>query len=163
MLFNPLVQKIKKALQSPVPYFIIRLALGSIFIYAGFIKLLDPKAFAKAISLYYILPDVLLAPVAIGLPIIELLAGLGLIFNIRGSLAVISALLLCFTAVLGYGIFNNLNIDCGCFSSEEIREQNSLKTAFYRDLIMMGGIFFLFLSKRWFGRTVNARHSTEQN
>jgi len=126
--------------------FVIRFALGFVFIYAGITKLTDPKAFARIISLYDIVPESLLPIIAVGLPAVEFLAGLGLIFNIRGSLSAIFVLLMMFITVLGYGILNDLNIDCGCFSQEEINQQNSLKAAFYRDLILTGGAFFLFLS-----------------
>lgn len=51
-----------------------RVVLGTVFVYAGFIKLIDPKAFAVSISQYDIVPQILLAPVAIGLPALELLA-----------------------------------------------------------------------------------------
>ena len=138
---------LKKIIQSPWTYRVIRFILGSIFVYAGFIKLIDPKAFARVISQYNIVPDFLLAPLAVGLPAIEFLAGLGLILNIRGSLAVIFGLLVVFTAVLGYGILNDLNVDCGCFSPAEITSQNNLRQAFYRDLFLIGGAFLLFLSR----------------
>ena len=138
---------LKKIIESPWTYRVIRFILGSIFVYAGFIKLIDPKAFAQVISQYDIVPDFLLAPFAIGLPALEFLAGLGLILNIRGSLSVIFSILVVFTAVLGYGILNDLNVDCGCFSPEEIKSQNNLRQAFYRDLFMIAGVFLLFLSR----------------
>jgi uncharacterized membrane protein YphA (DoxX/SURF4 family) len=132
---------------SPWTYRIIRLILGSIFVYAGFIKLIDPKAFARVISQYGIVPDLLLAPFAIGLPALEFLAGIGLILNLRGSLTVIFSLLVVFVGVLGYGILNDLNVDCGCFTPEEITGQNSLRQALYRDLFMIAAVFLLFLSR----------------
>jgi uncharacterized membrane protein YphA (DoxX/SURF4 family) len=138
---------LKKIIESPWTYRIIRFILGSIFVYAGFIKLIDPKAFARVISQYDIVPDFLLAPMAVGLPAIEFLAGLGLILNMRGSLTVIFSLLVVFVGVLGYGILNDLNVDCGCFSPEEITGQNNLRQAFYRDLFMIAGVFLVFFLK----------------
>jgi len=138
---------LKRIIESPWTYRVIRFILGSIFVYAGFIKLIDPKGFAQTISQYDIVPAFLLAPFAIGLPALEFLAGLGLILNIRGSLSVIFSLLVVFTAVLGYGILNDLNVDCGCFSPEEITGRNNLRQAFYRDLFMIAGVFLLFFSR----------------
>jgi uncharacterized membrane protein YphA (DoxX/SURF4 family) len=135
-------------LLSPWFYRIVKFALGSIFVYAGFIKLIDPKAFAKVISQYGLVPESLLAPVAIGLPVVEFLAGLGLIFAVRGSLSIIFSLLIMFVIVLWYGALNNLNIDCGCFSPEEIKSHASLWHAFYRDLIMIVAVLYLYLL-RW--------------
>jgi uncharacterized membrane protein YphA (DoxX/SURF4 family) len=135
-------------LRSPGFYLAIRLVIGGIFIYAGFTKLIDPKAFARAISQYDLVPEILLPVVAIGLPALELLSGIGLIFNVRGSLTIIFSLLVIFSGVLALGIFNNLDIDCGCFTTEEIAGQNSLKLAFYRDLVMIAASLYMYLYRR---------------
>ncbi len=124
----------------------LRLALAGVFIYAGLVKLLDSRAFAHAIAQYDLVPEGLLPLVAIGLPSLELLAGLGLILEVRGSLTVIGILLLIFLVILGYAICQNLDIDCGCFTGDELDAQQSVKTAFWRDLIMTGVTLFLY---RW--------------
>lgn len=147
-LLRNTINKIRKLLLSPKLDLIVRLVIGSVFIYAGFIKLIDPKAFAKVISQYDIVPDILLPVVAIVLPAAEFLAGLGLVMNIRGSLMVIFNLLIVFIMVLGYGIFNDMNIDCGCFSTEEINAHNSLKQALFRDLFMILATCYLYVYKR---------------
>jgi uncharacterized membrane protein YphA (DoxX/SURF4 family) len=147
-LYKNTLNNIKKILLSPKLDLIVRLVIGSVFIYAGFIKLIDPKAFAKLISQYDIVPDSLLPVVAIGLPAVEFLAGLGLVLNIRGSLAVIFNLLVVFIMVLGYGIFNDMNIDCGCFSTEEINAHNSQKQALFRDFFMIAAACYLYVYKR---------------
>ena len=147
-LYKNTLNTIKKVLLSPNLDLIIRLVIGSVFIYAGFIKLIDPKAFAKVISQYDIVPDILLPVFAIGLPAAEFLAGLGLVLNIRGSLMVIFNLLVIFIMILGYGIFNNMDIDCGCFGTEEINARNSLKQALFRDLFMIVAACYLYVYKR---------------
>jgi len=124
-----------------------RFIIGGVFIYSGIAKLMDLQSFANAISQYDLLPQSLLAPVAIGLPSLEFLAGVGLIFNIRGSLSAIFTMLLLFVFVLWYGILRDLNIDCGCFSPEEIADHNSLKRAFYRDVVMIGAVLFIYLHR----------------
>ena len=75
-------------------YHCLRLTLAGVFIYAGFIKLLDPRAFAHAIAQYDLVPEALLPLVAIGLPALELLAGLGLIWK-SGAVSPLS--LFCFS------------------------------------------------------------------
>jgi len=147
-LLRNTINKIRKLLLSPKLDLIVRLLIGSVFIYAGFIKLIDPKAFAKVISQYDIVPDILLPVVAIVLPAAEFLAGLGLVMNIRGSLMVIFNLLIVFIMVLGYGIFNDMDIDCGCFSTEDINAHNSLKQALFRDLFMIVAACYLYVYKR---------------
>ncbi|MBU1182477.1 MAG: MauE/DoxX family redox-associated membrane protein [Pseudomonadota bacterium] len=126
---------------------LIRIGLGMVFVYAGIIKLMDPKDFARIISQYDLLPELFLPVAAIGLPLLELLAGIGLILSIRGSLSLVFTLLIFFIAILRYGILKDLNVDCGCFSGEELKGQAGLWDAFYRDLIMTGAAVFLFYLK----------------
>jgi len=139
-----------------------RVVLGTVFVYAGFIKLIDPKAFAVSISQYDIVPQILLAPVAIGLPALEFFAGIALIMNIRGSLTVILSLLFLFVSVLGYGILNNLNVDCGCFSEEDIKGFNSLRIAFYRDLIMIAMASYIYAYRRFTPRQIQPHFPAEK-
>lgn len=129
-------------------YHALRLVLAIIFIYAGVVKLLDPKAFARAIAQYDLVPEVLLPLIAIGLPSLEVVAGLGLIMEVRGSLATITALLLMFLVILGYAVWQNLDIDCGCFTVDELNAQHGVATAFWRDLLMIGGTLFLCWRRR---------------
>jgi uncharacterized membrane protein YphA (DoxX/SURF4 family) len=141
-------------LTSPWPYRILRFGLAALFIYAGVIKLIDPKSFSRVISSYDIVPEMLLPFVAIGLPLLETVAGIALLFDIRGSLAVITGLLGLFVFVLGYGILNDLNVDCGCFGADDLAQQGSLRQAFYRDLVLIGIVVpFLYLYRRRNGHT----------
>jgi hypothetical protein len=125
---------------------LLRFGLGGLFVYAGLIKLLDPKAFAQALAQFELLPDRLLPLVAVGLPAVELLAGVGLIFAVRGSFTVLSLLLAMFLLVLGYALAMDLEIDCGCFTIDELNAKQGVKGAFLRDVLMLGGM--LFLSRR---------------
>ena len=126
-------------------YNLLRVLMGGIFIYSGAVKLLDVKGFARMISLYDLVPEQLLAPVAIGLPGLELLAGIGILFEIPGALSAIFAMLLMFCSILWYGILKDLDIDCGCFSTAELKGQNSLRQALYRDFVMIAGCCYLYL------------------
>lgn len=138
-----------QVLVHPWPYRIIRIALAGLFIYGGVVKLFSPKAFAATISTYNLVPEMLLPVVAIGLPVVEIIAGFGLIFNKSWGLHLISGLLVLFVFVLGYGVLGDLNVDCGCFSTEELDKQAGLRMAFYRDLILIGIVApYLYLS-RW--------------
>ena len=160
--------QLRKAFQSfvktvflPSPQRLVRFSLGSVFIYAGLSKLLDPKAFARVLSQYDLIPESLLAPVAIGLPALEFLAGLGLIFAIRGSLGIIFGLLITFVIVLWYGILHNLNIDCGCFLPEEMKGYTSLWHSLYRDIVMIAAAIYLYVSHLVSGNTTGISLSTK--
>jgi uncharacterized membrane protein len=138
-----------KGMASLWTYRLVRIALGALFLYGGVAKLLDPRAFARIISAYDLVPEPLLPVVAIGLPALEALAGLALILDLRGSLAVIWGLFGLFLAVLGYGILRDLDVDCGCFGAEDLARQAGLRQAFYRDLALAGLVVpFLYLSRR---------------
>jgi uncharacterized membrane protein YphA (DoxX/SURF4 family) len=133
----------------PQPYLIIRIALAGLFIYAGVTKLFDPKAFAATISGYDLVPEAFLPVVAIGLPLIEAIAGTALVFDRSWGLHLITALLALFVFVLGYGILGDLNVDCGCFGVEDLNKQAGLRAAFYRDLVLIGVVTpYLYLSRR---------------
>ena len=138
--------RLKNILLSPWLNYLIRVILGSVFLYAGVTKLFDPKAFARVISQYDLVPENLLAPVAIGLSVLEVLAGIGLFFAVRGSLSIIFGLLVMFVFVLWYGILRNPDIDCGCFSPQELKSQASLWHAFYRDIAMLAATGYLFIA-----------------
>lgn len=124
---------------------IIRLVIGSVFLYAGIIKVGNPHDFAVVIAGYGLLPELLILPVAVALPILEVLAAVGLIFGIRGSLTAITVMLVGFIVVLMYGIVLGLDVDCGCFSSTDPEAAyRGLKHALYRDLLMLVGLLCLF-------------------
>jgi uncharacterized membrane protein YphA (DoxX/SURF4 family) len=124
------------------------LVLAGLFVWAGLTKLMAPRAFARLISAYDLLPDFLLAPVAIGLPLLEVMAGLGLLAGIRGSLTTIVGLITLFLGVLGYALLNHLDVDCGCFSPDEIHAQQALRVAFIRDLGLLGIALYLLAWRR---------------
>jgi len=132
-------------------YRLCRWTLGVIFIYAGGTKLLEPEIFAVLIEAYGLVPEGLLMPVAIGLPLLEVVAGIGLLFDIRGSLAMLTVLLVLFMVLLGYGIWIGLDVDCGCFGPEDPEGQafHGLRLSLFRDLLMMAGVFYLYGWRRY--------------
>ncbi len=127
-------------------YRLICWTLGAVFIYTGSVKLMNPSVFGVVIEAYGIVPEILIPLVAVTLPLLELTAGIGLVFDIKGSLAIITGLLVLFLAVLGYAIHIGLDVDCGCFGPEdpEAKAFHGLRTAFFRDLIMLASACFVF-------------------
>jgi uncharacterized membrane protein YphA (DoxX/SURF4 family) len=127
---------------------VIRIGLGMLFVWAGWVKLIDPEGFAEIISGYALVPGSLLVHVAIGLPVLEVVAGLGLIFDVRGSRGLIFGLLVMFVFVLWFGILKDLDIDCGCFAPADLKQHDALRSAMYRDLGMMAAVLYLFWWRR---------------
>lgn len=127
-------------------YRLLRWSLGGIFIYSAWTKLLAPQTFAVLLDAYGLVPQALLLPMAVMLPALEMVAGIGLLFDIHGSLAAITGLLLLFVAILGYGIRMGLDVDCGCFGPDDPEAQafHGLQPALYRDLAMLTSAAFLY-------------------
>mgnify|MGYP002153768423 CR=1 FL=1 len=127
----------------------LRWLLGGLFIWAGAVKLADPKAFARSIDAFGLVPEVLLPPVAVALPVLELLVGVAVVRRWRGGLAGMAALLLLFIGVLGYAMGQQLDVDCGCFSVAEQQGHTSVRTAFWRDLLMLAALMAVaFVDRR---------------
>jgi len=100
--------------------------------------------FAVVIAGFGLLPDPLVQPAAIALPVLEVLTGLGVLLAIRSSCAVMAGLLLLFIAVLLYGIQLGLDIDCGCFGPEDPEQAyKGLKAALVRDVVMLAALGFI--------------------
>lgn len=131
---------------SKLLYVITRWVLGGVFLVSGILKLSDPWQFSHIIEAYGLIIPQLVFPVAVGLPVLEVVAGLGLVLDVRYALAVISGLLLFFIIMLGYGWSLGLDIDCGCFGSADPAGKvfHSLRPALYRDLVLLAGAGFLY-------------------
>ncbi len=104
---------------SRVLYHGVRLILGVIFIYAGYDKILHPKAFAEVIYNYQMLPDGLINVTAIFLPWLEMLMGIFLImgFWMPGTVIWCNTLLVVYIGALCFNLARGLDVNCGCFST----------------------------------------------
>jgi len=131
-------------------YRAVRLLLGGVFLYAGSGKLLELRAFSVSICSYGILPDFLCIYAAIFFSLVEIASGVGLMADRRGCLSIITSLLLVFSLVLWFGVLNELDVDCGCFSASEQAEHHDLRMALYRDLVMILGAFYLYGWRRFY-------------
>lgn len=131
-------------------YVVARMALAAVFIYAGTAKLADPEAFATVIQGYGLLPKALTPYFALGLPALEVLAGTGLAFDARGSLAAIAAMTALFLVVLAYGMYLGLDVDCGCYGPGDPEGEafHGLSRAFARDLFMALGVAYAYLWRK---------------
>ena len=135
-------------------YRLVRYALGILFIWAAVLKFTDLETFAKTIAAFGLLPKSLAPWAALGLPLLELIAALGLIFDVRGSLAIIAGLLVMFSLVLAYGLWLGLDIDCGCYGPGDPEGEAfaSMRSSLYRDLAMLAGVLYLYWWRRRKGK-----------
>jgi len=104
--------------------FIVRVAIGCMFLYSSLPKIRQPYDFLSSVYSYEILGPKLGMFVAITLPWLEVLVGICLIGDIFvvGAMLASTAMAAMFTFVLASALYNGLQITCGCFgaSSTEI-------------------------------------------
>ena len=97
----------------------VSLALGAIFIYAGVDKIRDPLQFADSVAAFAILPASLITPMALGLPIFEVLCGLMILVPPARRIAALALTLATamFLVALVSALARGLTLDCGCFGA----------------------------------------------
>ena len=98
---------------------LIRIFLAFIFIYAGVQKISNPSDFSQAIANYKLLPIGLVNIFALGLPWIEVISGILLLFGIlvKENSFIISLLLAVFIGAIIISLARGLDITCGCFGT----------------------------------------------
>ena len=104
---------------SPVLSLAFRVILGSLFLYAGIAKIVDPMGFSLSIYNYKLLPDGLINVAAILLPWLEVIVGGSLLLGIgtAGGALIATALFSIFAGALTINLIRGLDIACGCFST----------------------------------------------
>ncbi len=97
-----------------------RLAVGGVFLYASWDKLLHPEAFAQAIFHYRLVPGPLLHPWAHLLPVLEAVTGAALVLGLlrRGAALLAGSLTVVFMVAVTAALVRGLDISCGCFHTD---------------------------------------------
>ncbi len=96
---------------------IMSVALGGLFIYAGWTKSFGPQAFADSIASFKILPVELIVPTALSIPPLEILAGLLVLagWHRRAGLLAIAMATAVYCLAIGSAMVRGLDVNCGCF------------------------------------------------
>ncbi len=115
-----------------------RLFIGGLFIYASLDKIINPTDFAEIIYYYQILPTRFINLLALTLPWLELTAGLLLLFGrlILPSSIILTALLIIFSATIGFNLARGLDFQCGCFAVSDQAHSENL-TTLLRDFLYL--------------------------
>lgn len=113
------------------------LIFGVVFVYAGAMKVRDPITFLDDIRSFQILPDPLAAWLALGLPWLEIFAGLAVITGLLrpGGLLVLNGLLIVFLAAIVLSWARGLDLSCGCFGGDP--SASNYPTLLIRDLLLL--------------------------
>jgi uncharacterized membrane protein YphA (DoxX/SURF4 family) len=133
------------------PLWLARLLLGLVFLMAAWPKIQAPVDLAWAIVGYRLVPEVLVAPLALFLPWLELWSALAVLIGPRkfrrAGAMMVAFLLLSFMAAAAQGLARGLDFECGCFGTQDGRRPGLL--FFLEDgLLFLTAIFILFYDKK---------------
>ena len=121
---------------------VLRVVLGGIFIYAGYVKLQDPwQLFAAGVASYDVLPMWAVEIVAKTLPWFEIAVGVVMIsgYFFRTASTIICGLLAVFFTLIVRAYLQGKEINCGCFGGNEPISPLTM----LRDGSMLAGAIFL--------------------
>jgi uncharacterized membrane protein YphA (DoxX/SURF4 family) len=123
---------------------VVAIIIGGLFIYAGVVKVIDPAEFARDIDNYKMLPWQASVWIGLYLPWLEILCGLALIARVlyRGSVFVLTALMVLFIVITVIAKARGLDISCGCFGHAS--KYLSFAWHLVLDFLLLGGLVLLW-------------------
>lgn len=132
-------KKHKRAQLARVAELLCRYGVIIVFFAAAIPKLANLEEFERVIAAYEMLPVAAIGPVALFLPLAEIVLAVGLIFHRVWSKYLTIVMLLGFIGILGSAIYQGLDIDCGCFGPEDPEHKafQGLRVAIVRDVVMI--------------------------
>lgn len=100
--------------------FLAQLLFGALFLWSGFLKVLDPLSFADAVRNFRIVGDPYAVLLAMWIPWVEIVAGVAVMFDRwkQAGATILVGALLSFTAAVISAWVRGLDISCGCFGEE---------------------------------------------
>jgi uncharacterized membrane protein YphA (DoxX/SURF4 family) len=105
----------------PIAVLVLRVVLGGIFLVAGAAKVGHAAEFAVEIAGFRLVPAAVIAPMALGLPLLEILLGaclvLGLFTRTAGWIAV--AVFAVFDLAIASAVVRGMSVSCGCFGPND--------------------------------------------
>jgi len=121
---------------------VLRVILGSNFIYASADKIINPEQFAYVIPNYKLLPVELVNFFALLIPWLEAFVGIFLIVGLFEwvSLTLYNGMMIMFMTVIVISLARGLNISWGCYSSDPNAEKMTWLTLFRDSLLLLPGL-----------------------
>jgi len=144
-----MVRKPLKTLTHPSFMALLRLSLGVVFIAASLDKIQNPENFAANIANYRLMPYQLINLVALTLPWIEVVTGIFLVLGIwiRANAWIASGMLGVFSIAILQALLRDLDISCGCFSTDPADHRMTRWTLYWNILWLSWGISVAFLDQ----------------
>lgn len=143
---------------APVPNFLLHIAriiVGGLFIFSGFVKLIDPKGSQYKFEEYFsagVLNMEVLIPYAlyfsVFLIVVEIYFGFAVLlgYKAKSIMKFVLLMIIFFTFLTFYSAYFNKVTDCGCFG-------DAIKLtpwqSFYKDIILLVLIIFLYKYKEY--------------
>lgn len=120
-----------------LPHRLLCLVFGAVFVYAGVLKAYNPMTFLDDVRSFQILPDPYAAWLALGLPWLEIFAGLAVVTGLyrSGGLLTLNLLLVIFLAAILLSWARGLDLSCGCFGGDA--EASDYPVLIVRDLALL--------------------------
>ena len=106
----------------------LALFTGGLFVAAGVHKWRDRTGFQQTLAAYNVAPPVLMRPLSLMVPAVEILAGLGVVWPVSrpGAALVLAGLLVVYAGAIGVNLLRGrVDIDCGCFMRGQGSAQGS--------------------------------------
>ncbi len=141
---------------------IVRLLLGAVFTFSGFVKAIDPLGSTYKFTDYFTdafgIPQLAAISLALAffLSAIEFTTGIALIINVKPRLSSLASLLfmVVFTPLTFYIAIANPVTDCGCFGDALVI---SNWETFYKNIVLLAMAIFLFVANKNNHTSYNAK------
>ena len=135
---------------------LVRLVLVAAFLLAAIPKIEDPVAFAVSVESYRILTGQAVLWVALVLPWLELVIGLGLLVPKirRASSLLIILLLFIFIGLHASAWIRGLDISCGCYATKSVSSNYFFLIS--RNCALLIATVFIF-TRDWRNHTLNGK------
>jgi len=133
--------------------FILRLFLAGVFLIAGVIKVLNPAEFAVGVAAFEVFPEWSVNPIAIVVPILEIVVGMLLI---KRSTSRLGAFLVLALSVTFFGLFvfmmaQGREVECSCFGGLKIFGTGTREGAVRAALLVSGILLYANALASFFG------------
>ena len=129
---------------------IARLVLTGTFVMAALPKIKDPVAFATSVNAFQVVGPTFSNWIALFLPWLELIVGIGLLLpQIRSSSSILIAILLIvFIGLHASAWIRELEISCGCFGAESAEESTNYLWLITRNSLLLIACVLIILKDR---------------
>jgi putative oxidoreductase len=122
----------------------LRLIIGGVFIYAGWVKRNDGVDFADSVASFRMLPTLLVMPLTLTIPPFEIAAGAMVLTGLWKRVGTLGLLLMSATycIALATALARGITVNCGCFGASVVGANPWVDLG--RDLLLAAGCAILY-------------------